>query len=167
MKPGIFYWTALLSFMPISELRGAIPFAMANDIPWYLAFPFATAVNILIAPVCWIFLSTLHLFLMKLAEKPLFAWYKKLFDFVIERARNKLRSRVEKYGWLGLVVFTAIPLPFTGAWTATLGAWILGFSRKRTMLAVVLGLVIAGIIVTSVVLLGIKTLSIFTKNVQI
>ena len=149
MKPGVFLFTALLAILPISELRGAIPYAIANGLPWYYAMPLAMAVNAMAAPICWIFLSTLHLLFMKLAEKPFFSWYKKFFSSFVERSRRKLHRNVEKWGWLGIAVFVAIPLPLTGVWTGTLGAWVLGLSKKRTMLAVILGVMCAGIIVTA------------------
>ena len=150
--------------MPISELRGAIPFAIANGIPWYIAFPFAAALNALVAPACWIFLATFHkLFYGATPEKGM-RWYRNFFDRFVERARQKLSSSLEKWGWLGIAVFVAIPLPITGAWTGTLGAWVLGVSKKRTMLAVVLGVLTAGIIVTIVVMLGIEALNIFVNS---
>jgi uncharacterized membrane protein len=180
-RPVVLLWTALLSFMPISELRGAIPFAVANGIPWYLAYPFAAALNILVAPVCWIFLSTLHKVFYGIP--PLegtppkegnssgglkgFRWYRALFDGFVERARDKLKSGVEKWGWLGIAAFVAIPLPITGAWTGTLGAWVLGLSKKRTLAAVIVGVIIAGAVVTAVTLLGIRALSFFLKDVEV
>jgi uncharacterized membrane protein len=157
-------WTALLALLPISELRGAIPFAVAGGIPWYFAYPFAAAVNSLAAPLCWLFLSSLHKVFLKLAERPFFGWYRKLFERFVERARLKLRKNLEKWGWLGLALFVAVPLPVTGAWTGTLGAWVLGLSKKRTLAAVITGVVIAGAIVTAVTILGIGALGLFTKN---
>ena len=151
--------TVFLSFLPISELRGAIPFAIANQVPWYVSFALAVFCNSMVAPVCWIFLSTLNKLFLKMD------WYRNFFDRVIERARNKLHENVERWGWLGITVFVAIPLPFTGAWTGTLGAWVLGLSRRKTMIAVLLGVTVAGIIVTAVMLLGIKTFDIFLKKV--
>ena len=167
VKADIIFWTALLALLPISELRGAIPFAVAQGLPWYFALPFAAAMNALVAPICWVFLSTLHLVFLKLAEKPFFSWYRKLFDSFVERARGKLRKGVEKWGWLGVALFVAIPLPITGAWTGTLGAWVLGLSKKRTMMAVILGVAIAGFIVTAVILLGIQALNLFVKSMEI
>jgi uncharacterized membrane protein len=162
---SVFLWTAFLSFLPISELRGAIPFAVANGIPWYIAYPFAALLNALVAPVCWIFLSSLHkVFYGSSPEKGL-RWYKKFFDRFVEKAREKLRSGVEKRGWLGIAIFVAIPLPMTGAWTGTLGAWMLGFSKRRTFAAVILGVVIAGAIVSAVTLLGIQALHFFIKEI--
>ena len=155
----VYVWIAILSFLPISELRGAIPFAVANGVPWYLAYAMAVSINAMVAPACWIFLSTLHKLLLKIA------WYKHLFERFIERARIKLHSKVERWGWLGVAVFVAIPLPITGAWTGTLGAWVLGLSRRKTLIAVILGVLTAGIIVTAVLLLGIQALNLFTKRI--
>jgi len=151
----VYFWLVFLSFLPISELRGAIPFAVANGVPWYIAFAVAVFINALVAPICWVFLSTLHKLFLKINL------YKNFFERIIERARVKLHNNVERWGWLGVAVFVAIPLPLTGAWTGTLGAWVLGFSKRKTMLAVLIGVIISGVIVTSVVLLGIQALSIF------
>jgi len=92
-------------------------------------------------------------------------WYKNFFERFIERARIKLHKKVERWGWLGIAVFVAIPLPLTGAWTGTLGAWVLGLSKRKTMLAVLLGVLTSGVVVTSMVLLGIQALSFFIKRV--
>ena len=158
-KAAVFFWTAFLSFLPISELRGAIPFAIANGVPWYTAYVIAVFLNALVAPACWIFLSTLHKIFLKIAL------YKKFFERFIERARSKLHSKVERWGWLGIAVFVAIPLPITGAWTGTLGAWVLGLSRRKTMIAVIIGVLTAGTIVTAVVLLGLQALNLFIRKV--
>jgi uncharacterized membrane protein len=157
---AVYFWTAFLSFLPISELRGAIPFAVAHEVPWYIAYPFSACLNALVAPVCWLFLSTLHRLFLRMK------WYRNFFDRFVERARTKLHGNVEKWGWLGIAVFVAIPLPVTGAWTGTLGAWVLGLSRRRTLLAVIIGVFAAGALVTAVVLLGIQALGLFIKTVE-
>ena len=157
----VYLRTAFLAFLPISELRGAIPFAIANGVPWYLAYPFSVAINALVAPGCWLFLSILHPLLLGLSDKRGFRWYRRFFDRFVTRAREKLRGGVEKWGWLGVALFVAIPLPLTGAWTGSFGAWMLGLSKARTILAVVLGVIIAGAVVTLVVMLGIQALHLF------
>jgi uncharacterized membrane protein len=101
--------TAVLSLVPIVELRGGIPFAILRGIPWYIAGPFAAAVNILVAPLCWLFLSTIHrLFYGTAADSGSdpadnsrtaikgFAWYRRLSDRFIEKARQKLRGGIDK-----------------------------------------------------------------------
>jgi uncharacterized membrane protein len=157
--PAVWLLTALLSFLPISELRGAIPFAVANGIPWYWAYLFSAGLNALVAPICWIFLSTLHKLFLKMP------WYSRFFDRFVERARVKLHRGVEKWGWLGIAAFVAIPFPVTGAWTGTLGAWVLGLSKRRTLPAVILGVAVSGAIVTTIVVLGIKAAGIFIKEI--
>ncbi|MDR2211494.1 MAG: small multi-drug export protein [Spirochaetaceae bacterium] len=164
----IYLWTGFFSLLPISELRGGIPFALLNGIPWFIAWPFAVAVNSLAAPLCWIFLSTLHRLFYGSAEdggpKKGFAWYRSIFDRFVERTRAKLRRGVEKWGALGIALFVAIPLPVTGAWTGTLGAWVLGLPKRKTLPAVILGVAAAGAIVTAVVLLGRGAFGIFIKD---
>ncbi len=155
----IVLWSAFLSFIPISELRGGIPFAVANGIPWYWAFCLGVFFNALVAPACWIFLSTFHKLFLKMK------WYQNFFDRFIEKARNKLHKGVEKWGWFGVALFVAVPFPLTGAWTGTLGAWVLGLSKRKTLLAVIIGVMISGTIVTAVVTLGVHVLDMFIKHV--
>jgi uncharacterized membrane protein len=156
----VLLWTAFLAFLPISELRGAIPFAVAHGLPWYQAYPYAAILNALVAPACWVFLSTLHKLFLKMP------WYRNFFDRFVERARKKLRPAVERWGWLGIALFVAVPLPITGAWTGTLGAWVLGLSKRRTMAAVFLGVLTAGAVVSLVTVLGIRALDVFVKQVS-
>ena len=167
----IYFWTAILSLAPISELRGGIPYAMAHNMPWYIAWPFAVACNILVAPLCWLFLSTVHrlFYGTVINNDPVvtrggFAWYRNISGRFLERARQKLHNGVEKWGALGVALFVAVPLPITGAWTGTIGAWVLGLSKRKTFFAVTLGVIAAGAIVTTVMLLGLTALRIFVKT---
>jgi|GEM_PF-3812958 len=64
---------------------------------------------------------------------------KKLFDKTVVRTRAKLAPKVATLGFFGVMLFVGIPLPVTGAWTGTLGAWVLGLDRKKSILAVSAG----------------------------
>ena len=86
-----------------------------------------------------------------------------MFDKIVTRARNKVHPYVEKFGMIGIYCFVAIPFPLTGAWTGTLGAWILGLSKRKTLLAVLLGVITSGLIVTLIIGLGLG-ISIFVKQ---
>jgi len=158
MDETTLFWTAFLAFLPISELRGAIPFAVARGMDWKWAYLYAVSLNALVAPACWIFLSTFHKLFLRME------WYRTFFDRFVERARGKVHEQVEKWGWVGIAAFVAIPLPVTGAWTGTLGAWILGLGKRKTMAAVILGVAGAGAIVTAVVVLGVRALDLFVKH---
>ena len=153
--------TAFLSILPISELRGAIPFALGNGLPMVFTYIFAVILNALIGPLVFIFLSTLHKWLIR------FVWYSSFFDSFVERNRHKVEKKIVKYGYAGITLFVAIPLPVTGAYTGTLVAWLMGLDAKKTFLAVLAGVVISGIIVTIISYYGIAAFSIFTKQINI
>lgn len=146
---------ALLSFLPISELRGAIPLALARGIPWYFAYPFSAICNVLVVPICWLFLSTIHKSLLHLS------WYQKIFERFVERTRKKLALPIEKWGALAIAFFIAIPLPLTGVWTGTLGAWLFGVPKGRTFLAALLGVAVSGAVVTLIIILATSRAGVF------
>ena len=152
-------FSIILSLLPISELRGAIPFALSQGIPLAAAFPLCVGFNALVAPLVFIFLSTFHKLFLKMG------WYERFFVKFIENARNKVQDKVKRFGYLGIMLFVAIPLPITGAYTGTLGAWILGMSRRKTILAALGGVIISGTIVSLVSVLGIQAFSLFVKEI--
>ena len=151
--------TALLSIAPISELRGAIPFALAKGMPVVWAYLFCVAMNFLASILVLIFLNTFHRLFYHIGI------YRKFFDSFIEKARRKVGAKLDRYGTLGLTVFVAVPLPVTGAITGTLGAWILGMRKRQIFPAVLAGVAIAGIIVSVIAYYGIEAFSFFTKQV--
>ena len=135
----------LLSLAPFSELRGGIPFAIAQGANPWTAFVLCVIANILVIPILFLFLDYLHSHLIK------FRPYERTFDAFLRRIRKR-REKVEKnyesWGILALILFTATPLPVTGAWTATLIAWLMGLKKGRSFLAIAIGVIIAGIIIT-------------------
>jgi uncharacterized membrane protein len=159
MQTHILFWGALLSFLPISELRGAIPFLLANKATVPFAYLYCVVLNALVAPIAYIFLSSVHKLLERIPA------YHDFFARFVEKTRNKVKPEVDKFGFLGLMIFVAIPLPMTGAWSGTLGAWILGMDRKKSILSVAAGVAIAGLIVTAVAWSGIGALNFLLKKV--
>ncbi|MCR4676703.1 MAG: small multi-drug export protein [Sphaerochaetaceae bacterium] len=157
----IYLISAILSFIPISELRGGIPYAYLNGVPIIYAYLLCVLVNALVAPFFFFFLETIHKAMYRLS------WYRKFFDKSVARARKKVGEKIQKYGMAGLMVFVAIPLPITGAWTGALGAWVMGLDKKKSSLFIALGVMISGIIVSLVILTGSSLSSIFTKQINI
>jgi uncharacterized membrane protein len=150
---------ALLSIAPISELRGAIPYALAKGMPVIWAYLFCVSMNFLASILVLVFLNTFHKLFYHISL------YRRFFDNFIEKARNKVGAKLDKYGTWGLTVFVAIPLPVTGAITGTLGAWVLGMKKRQILPAVLAGVAIAGIIVSVIAYYGIEAFSFFTKQV--
>lgn len=143
--------------LPIAELRGGLPFALASGVPPIPAYLVCVIANSLVGPLVFLFLTSLHKLLIRWGA------YHRFFEKIIERARRRVREKVERYGYLGLMIFVAIPLPFTGAYTGALGAWVLGMGRLKSLLAIFLGVALAGVLVAAVYLLGIKALYFFIK----
>lgn len=136
-----------LAASPISELRGAIPLAYKLDFPWYYAYIIAVIGNMLPIPFILLFLDSITRILSKLTLfDRFFKWL-----FALTRRRGTL---IEKYERIGLILFVAIPLPITGAWTGSIAAVLLGMSFKRALLSIFLGVLIAGVIVTCLTQLG-------------
>lgn len=133
----------IISMLPISELRGAIPAGLLWGMPWWEVVAIAIVGNLI--PV---------FFILWLIE-PISNWlrkHSKLFDrfftWLFERTRKKFYKKYEKWGDLALLVFVAIPLPVTGAWTGTLASWLFGIKPKKALPLIAIGVIIAAIIVT-------------------
>ena len=131
---------------PIGELRASIPLGLTIlKQPWYFVFVISVIGN-MIPPIfiLWLFpkISTWLMSHSKLMNK--------ILHWLFERTRKKTKDKIEKYGDLALIIFVAIPLPNTGAWTGTLAAWLFGIPMKRSLLNIFYGVLIAGIIVTMI-----------------
>lgn len=133
---------------PISELRGAIPIAIGvYDFPWYWAFLFAVIGNIVPVPFLLLLLDKIIPLLEKLPVLD------RLVPWFLDRTRRRGKW-VERYERIGIMLFVAIPLPITGAWTGSILAVILGIKFRHSFLSIVAGVLIAGIIVTCATELG-------------
>ncbi|MCK7460804.1 MAG: small multi-drug export protein [Sphingobacterium sp.] len=87
--------TVFLSFLPISELRGAIPYAVARGVPLPAAFVLAVACNVLVAPFAFLFLGTLHGLLHR------WGFYARLFDRIVGEGAGQGRQDRRKVRILG------------------------------------------------------------------
>ncbi len=132
----------LVSMLPISELRGGIPFALANQISPWIAIPACTLANSLVVPAIYFFLEFIHKNLIHLK------FYAKTVDRLLHHSQRKVRGFVARYAAFGLALFVAIPLPLTGAYTASLAAWVLGLRFSKAYLSILVGLFLAAGVVT-------------------
>ena len=146
----------VVTLLPIAELRGGIPLAIALGLNPFLAYTICVVTNIAVVPIVYFFLENIHLFMIS------FPWYKKTFDRFLQRTRQKVEPKIKKWGYLGLALFVAVPLPVTGAYTATLGAWFFGMNKKISLVAIAFGVLISGIVVTLVTIGGMTMLKFFS-----
>jgi uncharacterized membrane protein len=138
--------TVLIAMLPISELRGAIPWALAQPplgggLTWYQAYLYAVLGNAIPVVPLLLFLGPAS---NSLQRYPIF---ERFFSWLFARTRRKGKV-VERYQALGLMLFVAIPLPITGAWTGTVAAFIFGIRFRYALPAVIGGILIAGVVVT-------------------
>ena len=126
-KEQIIMWylyVFLISMVPIVELRGAIPIAVAKDLNIFISYAICIIGNMI--PVIGGF-----------------------FRFCLEKGKkggDKLQAKAGNGLFVALMLFVGIPIPGTGAWTGTLAASLLDMGFKKSIFAVVLGVLIAGVI---------------------
>jgi len=138
----------IVATLPFIELRGALPVAInLFGMPWYWAFCLSIIGNLLPVPVLLLFFESVTKVISKVDIG------KRLVNWVLERTRRP-GTVIEKYGRIGLILFVAIPLPITGAWTGSIAAFLLGMKFNYAFLSILCGLIIAGAIVTCLCLLG-------------
>ena len=139
---GRFLTTMLISMLPIVELRGGLPVGVAMGMPLGEAFLAAFLGNMLPVP-----------FIILFARK-IFEWIRvhipKLGGWVdrIEHAAWSKSDKVVQYQTWGLLIFVAVPLPGTGAWTGSLIAALLDMRLKRAVPVITLGVLIAGVLIS-------------------
>jgi len=139
-----------ISALPIAELRLAIPFALGlipstvypQNLSWHYALPLAIAGNLIPVPFLLLFFGAISRRLSKIGI------FRRWVQWLEERTRRRGKI-VESYKRIGLVLFVAVPLPVTGAWTGSLAATIFGIKFKHAFFAILVGICIAGAIVTS------------------
>ncbi len=137
----------IIAALPVLELRGAIPIGLSMGLEVKRVVFFSIIGNLIpIIPILFL-LEPVSAYLRK------FCLFKKFFDWLFERTRRR-SDLIEKYEFLGLILFVAIPLPITGAWTGCVAATMFKIRLRYAILAITLGVVIAACIVTAVSLAG-------------
>ena len=129
--------------VPIIELRGAIPVAVGMHLNMVWAYIICIIGNML--PVPFIYFFARKVLLWGKDKK----YIGKFFTFCLqkgEKGGQKLQAKAGKGLFIALMLFVGIPLPGTGAWTGTLAASFLDMGFKRSVIAVMCGVVIAGVI---------------------
>ena len=134
---GIFF----ISLLPVIELRGSIPIGYYQGLPWYTNMITSIIGNILPVPFILLFVVKVFEFMKK----------RNIMVNIIEKIEKRAMSRSDSIAnkeFIGLMLFVAIPLPGTGAWTGALIAALLQFNRKKSFVYIFIGVLIAASLVT-------------------
>lgn len=133
--------------IPLIELRGAIPVAVGMELglPEWLVLIVAIIGNMLPVPIIYLFARKVLNWGTTIKWEP----FKKFCNFCLkkgEKAGDKLLKKAKSGVYFALFLFVAMPIPGTGAWTGTLAASILNLDFKKTVIAILAGVLTAGLI---------------------
>lgn len=133
----------LISMVPLVELRVAVPYAIGVGLPVLPSYIVCIVGNMLPVPIIFLFARKV---LEWGADKPVIG---KFFTFCLEKGHKggvKLQEKAGRGLFVALLLFVGIPVPGTGAWTGTLAASLLDMDFKSSVIAVMLGVILAGVI---------------------
>ena len=151
---GEFVFTVLVSMIPIVELRGAIPFGVATlGLPYGAAFVAAIIGNMIPVPFIVVYIRRIFLWMRRHLPR-----LNSLVDRMEKKAHLK-GQKVTRYKYLGLMIFVAIPLPGTGAWTGALAAAFLDMPLRKALPSIFAGVLLAGCIMSLLTAFGINLFS--------
>ena len=140
-----YLYIALISMVPLIELRGAIPVSQGLGLPIIPSYIVCILANMVPVPFIYLFARKI---LVWGCDKPVIG---KFFTWCLdkgERGGKKLQEKVGRSTFVALLLFVGIPLP------GTLAASILDMDFKSTTIAVMLGVLLAGVIMMAVSFLG-------------
>lgn len=141
--------TFLMSMTPVFELRAGLPYGIVSGLSLPVAVVTAVLGNMVPVPFILLFIKKVFAFMRQ--HMP---W----LDNIVTKMENKAdkhKSTIEKWGYLGLMLLVAIPLPGTGAWTGSLVAALLDLDFKKSVAVIFLGVLIAAAIMTVLTKFGI------------
>lgn len=143
-------FTALVSMLPVVELRGGIPFGVAGlGLSHWTAFWAAVVGSVLPAPLILVYVRRVLQWMRRRMPR-----FNRAVDALETRAHLK-GQKMQRYNGLGLYLFVAIPLPGTGVWTGSLAAAFLDMPLRRALPSVALGTITAGLLMTGLTAMGV------------
>ena len=143
----------VISMLPIIELRGSIPIGAAVGLPFYINYPLSVVGNLLPVPFILLFIPRFLDFLARFKPfQPMVSWLRRKAEknkgkvLVDGEGDENARPTMSKRVFFALMIFVAIPLPGTGAWTGALVASLFNLPKRHSFLATALGVMSSGVI---------------------
>ena len=131
----------IISLMPILERRGGLIAAALLKVEPAVGYIVSIIGNVIPVPFILLFITKI----LDWMERSKVKFFKKVATWIRKKA-DKNKGKIEKYGYVGLIMFVGIPLPGTGAWTGCLIASLLGLDRKKSFFCTMAGILIASVI---------------------
>ena len=146
-----------LSMLPVTELRFSIPVALTvYKLSIFSTIFFSVWGAIMIVLVLLVFLEKIYLWISKTSKRG-----EKFFRWIFNKTERKFQGKYAKYGALALVLFVALPLPFTGFWSGAVAAFVFRIPFLKSFGLIAVGILVSSLIITLLTLTGVGLISIF------
>ena len=134
----------MLSMIPGIESRYVVPLYAIHECGWiwWHAFPIAITGNIILVPFILLFFQRVEQYFRR------FPKWKKAMDWGFPLVRKRADSKIRKYETISLVIFVAVPLPFTGAGLGSLIAYLFDLPIKKSFIMILIGVIISTTLTT-------------------
>ena|SRR3989339_950345 len=131
--------TLIIAMLPVAENRVSVPLALgAYHLPVWQALLFSVMGSVLAAAFV---VYGLHLFYRRLQGH--LGIIDKLLQKIFDRTERKFMQKYQRWGEIALLIFVAVPLPMTGAWTGSVAAFLFGIKPARALLFISLGVILS------------------------
>lgn len=141
---------ALWSLSPFGEAKVGIPYGMYQGVNEYLVFVVCFGANVLVFPMMMFFLEYINRHLVK------WRFYKRSAVFVGQRAKKGSGKKIQRFGFLGIVLFVMIPLPGTGVYAGSIAAYLFKMKKREAFAANTIGIFFSSVIIWVATLLSME-----------
>ena len=141
--------TLLWSFSPFGEAKFGIPYGILHDLNPVLVLVVAILGNIAVYPAMLFFLEYVNKWLAQ------WHWYRSSAIWVARRAKKGSKTKLEKYGYIGLALFVMVPTPGSGVYIGSIIAFLLRLDYRKAFIANAIGAALSCTIVWSITCIGI------------
>lgn len=131
----------LWSLSPFGEAKVGIPYGMYNGLNIYWVFVVCFLSNVLVFPIMIFFLEKINRYFIR------WNFYKKAAIFVARRAKTGSGNKIQKFGFLGLVLFVVIPLPGTGVYAGSIATYLFKIEKQKAFIANTIGIFFSSVII--------------------
>lgn len=131
----------LWSLSPFGEAKAGIPYGLLQGVNIYLVFAVCFLANLLVFPIMLFFQDRFNRYLLR------WRWYKKPAIWVARRAKDGSGTKIQKYGFWGLLLFVMIPLPGTGVYAGSIATYLFKMERRKAFTANAIGIFFSSVIV--------------------
>lgn len=140
----------LWSLSPFGEAKVGIPYGLLSGHNIYVVFAVCFLANAMVFPLMIFFLEKVNRYFIR------WPFYKKSAVYIARRAKSGSGRNIQKFGFLGLVLFVMIPLPGTGVYAGSIASYLFKMEKKRAFVANTIGIFFSSVLIWLATLASMK-----------